>query len=301
MTTPNEITPIEPVLDTPVAQEPVARPDEYAFFSDWYSKEAPDESEVRPFDMARHAWLAGTRFADLFPAAPVAAQAQPTWDDLQALAVKHGAWDPGYGPFAAELLATYGLAPAAQPHWVMNWLNAMNAVGGQAQLMATCPTCGNKRCPHAQDQQNACTGSNEPGQPVSGADGSDTERVLIDGTAYQVPAAVAGELLRLHLELHAAAQPLPSGNAGQLRSALEETQALLAAMMHEPRPITEIEEQMVENRDALGALDSGQDRGDVNRLVAEEYERWVRAHASGQEYDDFLTNELAARAAKEQS
>lgn len=27
-----------------------------------------------------------------------------------------------------------------------------------------CPDCGNKRCPHANDHNNACTGSNEPGQ-----------------------------------------------------------------------------------------------------------------------------------------
>ncbi|WP_368928671.1 hypothetical protein [Alcaligenes faecalis] len=60
------------------------------------------------------------------------AQAQPTFDDLQALAIKHGAWAPGYGPFAAELLATYGLAPEKQPHWVTGWLNAMNAVNAKA-------------------------------------------------------------------------------------------------------------------------------------------------------------------------
>ena len=33
--------------------------------------------------------------------------------------------------------------------------------------MILCPTCGNKRCPHANDHRNACTGSNEPGQPGS--------------------------------------------------------------------------------------------------------------------------------------
>lgn len=27
-----------------------------------------------------------------------------------------------------------------------------------------CPDCGNKRCPHANDHRNACSGSNEPGQ-----------------------------------------------------------------------------------------------------------------------------------------
>ncbi|QIY77722.1 hypothetical protein [Chromobacterium violaceum] len=30
--------------------------------------------------------------------------------------------------------------------------------------MVLCPVCGNKRCPHANDHRNACTGSNEPGQ-----------------------------------------------------------------------------------------------------------------------------------------
>lgn len=29
------------------------------------------------------------------------------------------------------------------------------------------PECGNKRCPHANDHRNACTGSNEPGQEGS--------------------------------------------------------------------------------------------------------------------------------------
>jgi hypothetical protein len=33
--------------------------------------------------------------------------------------------------------------------------------------MPRCPTCGNKRCPHASDHDYACTGSNLPGQPGS--------------------------------------------------------------------------------------------------------------------------------------
>lgn len=33
--------------------------------------------------------------------------------------------------------------------------------------MILCAQCGNKRCPHAADHRNACTGSNEPGQPGS--------------------------------------------------------------------------------------------------------------------------------------
>jgi hypothetical protein len=34
--------------------------------------------------------------------------------------------------------------------------------------MIVCAVCGNKRCPHANDHRNACTGSNDPGQPGSG-------------------------------------------------------------------------------------------------------------------------------------
>jgi hypothetical protein len=33
--------------------------------------------------------------------------------------------------------------------------------------MIVCPTCGNKRCPHASDHRYECTQSNEPGQPGS--------------------------------------------------------------------------------------------------------------------------------------
>lgn len=33
--------------------------------------------------------------------------------------------------------------------------------------MFLCETCGNKHCPHAADHRNACTGSNETGQPGS--------------------------------------------------------------------------------------------------------------------------------------
>lgn len=33
--------------------------------------------------------------------------------------------------------------------------------------MIICETCGNKRCPHATDHEEECTGSNEPGQEGS--------------------------------------------------------------------------------------------------------------------------------------
>jgi len=36
-----------------------------------------------------------------------------------------------------------------------------------AMHMVVCEICRNKRCPHATDHRNACTNSNEPGQPGS--------------------------------------------------------------------------------------------------------------------------------------
>ena len=35
------------------------------------------------------------------------------------------------------------------------------------RTMIVCPECGNKRCPRASYHGNACTGSNDPGQPGS--------------------------------------------------------------------------------------------------------------------------------------
>lgn len=37
--------------------------------------------------------------------------------------------------------------------------------------MVLCPTCGNKRCPHANNHENPCSGSNAPGQPGSAYEG----------------------------------------------------------------------------------------------------------------------------------
>jgi len=36
-----------------------------------------------------------------------------------------------------------------------------------AVKMILCPVCGNKRCPKANNHNNVCTGSNEPGQDGS--------------------------------------------------------------------------------------------------------------------------------------
>ena len=44
------------------------------------------------------------------------------------------------------------------------WCRTCRPVTMSDMRFVVCPECGNKRCPHANDHRNACTGSNEPGQ-----------------------------------------------------------------------------------------------------------------------------------------
>ncbi|HIB9037337.1 TPA: hypothetical protein ACWYGU_003035, partial [Citrobacter braakii] len=47
------------------------------------------------------------------------------------------------------------------------WCRTCRPVTMSDMRFVVCPECGNKRCPHANDHRNACTGSNEPGQVSS--------------------------------------------------------------------------------------------------------------------------------------
>ena len=47
------------------------------------------------------------------------------------------------------------------------WCRTCRPITLTDMRFVVCPECGNKRCPHANDHQNACTGSNEPGQEGS--------------------------------------------------------------------------------------------------------------------------------------
>ncbi|WP_313010033.1 hypothetical protein [Atlantibacter hermannii] len=47
------------------------------------------------------------------------------------------------------------------------WCHTCRPVTMTDMRFVVCPECGNKRCPHANDHRNPCTGSNEPGQEGS--------------------------------------------------------------------------------------------------------------------------------------
>ena len=56
---------------------------------------------------------------------------------------------------------------ADQLEGVCNCIRCQQRRGERFQIMALCPTCGNKRCPKATFHGRQCTGSNEPGQKGS--------------------------------------------------------------------------------------------------------------------------------------
>lgn len=46
-----------------------------------------------------------------------------------------------------------------------DWVEVLGVmIPPSATMMVVCATCGNKRCPHSDDHENTCTGSNASGQ-----------------------------------------------------------------------------------------------------------------------------------------
>ena len=109
----------------------------------------------------------------------------PSKAEIEALVKRHGATSyrnradtqhPAYGftedglnGLIDEVLAKWG-TPAtvgAEPQCWCLTCRPMRFEDPYSIRMALCPTCGNKRCPKANDHRNTCTGSNEPGQPGS--------------------------------------------------------------------------------------------------------------------------------------
>lgn len=76
--------------------------------------------------------------------------------------------------------------------WCYNCLKDMKEDGWPIPLtrMILCPDCGNKRCPKATDHNNACTNSNEPGQPGSRYSDGFYDSLLIKPTAPPDPLVV---------------------------------------------------------------------------------------------------------------
>ena len=103
------------------------------------------------------------------PPAPVSVPDEVCWEDVpeeiteddMALA---SAWAHGFNQcLAAMLQGADGNSPVIPDCSC----RTCRPVTFSDSRFVVCPECGNKRCPHANDHRNACSGSNEPGQEGS--------------------------------------------------------------------------------------------------------------------------------------
>lgn len=67
------------------------------------------------------------------------------------------------------------------------WCETCRPVTFADMRMVLCPICGNKRCPHATFHGNACTASNDPGQPGSSYEHCSKSYVLPTVTGQPLP------------------------------------------------------------------------------------------------------------------
>ena len=78
-------------------------------------------------------------------------------------------WLEGEVEFARAVLEKWGTPQPVvrEPQCWCLTCRPMRVDDPESIRMALCPTCGNKRCPKANNHSLACSGSNAPGQPGS--------------------------------------------------------------------------------------------------------------------------------------
>ncbi|SAZ49310.1 Uncharacterised protein [Enterobacter kobei] len=81
--------------------------------------------------------------------------------------MKDFAWDI-WNACRATMLKSFGNSEQLNSPVIPDcWCRTCRPVTFSDSRFVVCPECGNKRCPHANDHRNACTGSNELGQEGS--------------------------------------------------------------------------------------------------------------------------------------
>lgn len=113
----------------------------------------------------------------------------PSKAEIEALVKRHGATSyrnradtqhPAYGftedglnYLIDEVLAKWGTPQPVvrEPQCWCLTCRPMRVDDPESIRMALCPTCGNKRCPKANNHRNQCSNSNEPGQKGSAYEG----------------------------------------------------------------------------------------------------------------------------------
>lgn len=134
----------------------------------WSHRKHPSEvTLVRPEDdeMAEGSVWSGWSCQALYAAqpAPVSVPDAMEMDDDFDSAFEHGK-AVGWNAFRAAMLQG---ADGNSPVIPDCSCRTCRPVTFSDSRFVVCHECGNKRCPHANDHRNACTGSNEPGQEGS--------------------------------------------------------------------------------------------------------------------------------------
>ncbi|HFT7227549.1 TPA: hypothetical protein ACGRRU_001661 [Enterobacter chengduensis] len=101
------------------------------------------------------------------PPAPVSVPDAMEMDDDFDSAFEHGK-AVGWNAYRAAMLQSFGNSEQLNSPVIPDCsCRTCRPVTFSDSRFVVCPECGNKRCPHANDHRNACTGSNEPGQEGS--------------------------------------------------------------------------------------------------------------------------------------
>ncbi|HGG8826231.1 TPA: hypothetical protein ACJJ1H_002176 [Enterobacter kobei] len=101
------------------------------------------------------------------PPAPVSVPDAMEMDDDFDSAFEHGK-AVGWNAYRAAMLQSFGNSEQLNSPVIPDcWRRTCRPITLRDMRFVVCPECGNKRCPHANDHRNACTGSNEPGQEGS--------------------------------------------------------------------------------------------------------------------------------------
>ncbi|EMD2165772.1 TPA: hypothetical protein ACW9LQ_003145 [Enterobacter hormaechei] len=100
----------------------------------------------------------------LAPPAPVSVPDAMEMDDDFDSAFEHGK-AVGWNAYRAAMLQSFGNSEQLNSPVIPDCsCGTCRPVTFTDSRFVVCSECGNKRCPHANDHRNACTGSNEPGQ-----------------------------------------------------------------------------------------------------------------------------------------
>ncbi len=158
----------EPRLHIKEQPAPVV-PDEREAFNVWNND---TDCPLAGLNVKQAAWLAWLKRSGTIKSF------EPATDEFEVWARSEGLIHDSYGLRTVNTSADVArkawnacraamLQAGNSPVTSDGWCRTCRPMTMSDMRFVVCPECGNKRCPHANDHKNDCTGSNEPGQEGS--------------------------------------------------------------------------------------------------------------------------------------